>query len=740
VRDRRARSEGAEETLHTESALRALEQRGMVREDRQTRLFEAFQYQTKARETRRQQAILDEMARHRAEAAAGSARRAEQLAASMRVQEGRLEVREREGMYLAEYQQRRVEWAVRAAESRGTAGEALRMLVEDQRAGSLRAAAGAAARQRDMLRAEADSVAAAQQEGMRRFGGDGGRLGRSIAERNKDAGEYRSHNQGDAASTASTPAALGAGLGSGDSGSGSEGGVCGRGAEQFRSLRPLLLPPMRLLCRIGGGGSNSNSGSGSGAGGETRGVLLRVSLVGEDRYQDLLAKLRLLCRAREVRRNDVRYLHETLAFFERNLARLAHLRRLNRTARFESRAARCAVLEEAVCVERRLAVLQSDADKYCMKLLAIGAEEAGLFEYLFVRGGRKDFEYAHSPQRFSRRAEEAPPAGGAWLQQKKPGTPLARRPASRGMPPPSPKTGGQSGQGKGKAGQGGQGQGGAIDSYYHETEEFLKTPRIAMDQVDRDYFSAVRDTPFQPPPPPQTYFLDVFGSGGPSGGGSGSGGGGGGGGSSKKSDGKVGTPSSKRKGGVGGAAAAAAAATAVADIDRKAEAARKKLIPGLSLFLSPQPAGYEFFPWAQAVLRWAALTAACMSEREGIWRRAYRGHCISFQQRMAYVTLTEQPLSTSSSAALLTPSDAAAPRAVDGADTLELYELLCCRAGLRLAGLEAATDAPFQLTVSSRDCEAWFGMHPFSLVGRFLYLEVCFYGFYVTVYDITFFA
>lgn len=569
----------------------------MLREDKLAILVSCFDYQTHAREQRKAQQRLEELERHRAENAASSERRAQQLKASLKINEAKVEQKERELMYFSEFHQRAVEWKIKDIENSGCAAEAVKMIKEDQ----LSRAVGRKMREdeekRQVAQEQLEKIVNAKIEGIRLRGGDGARFGRKLAERNfADKGnDINSINDPSCACTDLLSLNI-------DNVSKSE-----RSASAFHEIRPQLASSLRISCRLSGGPMDQMR----------RFVLLNAVPVTEARYVDLFAKINTLSNARLLRRNNFRYLREALAHFERDLARLNYLRHLNRTVKFESKNDRHKVLNEAVFVERRLTNIQNDAENYGTKLVSILKEEVENFQYIFLQGGQKDFVYAHSPHLFKLKATATNiPKAGSRLQQKKKNGLTSRR-ASKidiRISEPSPKNA-ESNSIEGKITK-------TTECWFHESEEFMKN-RVDIDEIDRKYYSAIENIPFMFLTPPTLDFT---------------------------------TPPACTTG----------------------------KVPGLSKFIEPDANKYGFYKTSLSVIKWVSEMVSKMTERERIWKCHYRNQLISFYQRMFYVCNTETILSTTSSAAMLNPHDITAPHAIDSADVLDLYELLCCRISVKL--------------------------------------------------------
>lgn len=577
----------------------------MRTEDQLALLISCFDYQTLAREQRKIQQHLEELERHREEIAASSERRADQLRASALQQEARLEQRERELMYFCEFDQRAVEWKIKEIENRGCAAETVKMIKEDQLAHAVAAQGRAQKEAGRISREELAKVVAAKWEGVRLHGGDGSKNGRSLAERNFAAKAYSVDRHYDAVSVRSGSLAAVT-----TSSSNLEMIV-----NEFNELRPQLSVHMRLARLISKDDCMESKSA----------ILMRVSQKTDCRYFDLFTKLHELARIREIRKCDYRFLLEALAYFEVGLRRLTHLRHVNRTIKFESRKARQDVLNEAISLENRLSILQSDAEKYGMKLVAVMKEEMEIFQYLFIQGGKKDFVFTISPHLFKLKTEAAEEkVAGSWLQQKKKNPVISRRASKadvKGLTAPSSKN--ALAASKMKLSE--------SELWFHETEEFLQTAKLQIDQIDMEYFSSIASTTIDVAQPPELFEFESCGS-----------------------------------------------------DARKARRGATK-VPGLSLFLDPSFGDYGFWQWSRRVLKWASAAIVTMTTRERAWRSHYRTQLISFYQRMQYVCLTELALSITSSAAVLNPYDTTAPWAVDRADVIDLYKLLCCRVKLNIS-------------------------------------------------------
>ena len=653
LRERRAHSESIEEIMKVESILRKHDRSEMAKEDNLALFISCFDYQTHAREQRILQEHIDALERHRAETAASSDRRAQQLEVSLMKQEEKVQRKERELMYFEEYHQRALNWTIKDIENKGCALESVFMLKEDQLAQSIESTERAVRDRQRIDIEQTEKVMAARLEGIRRHGGDGSKLGRGLAERNF-AAKSNVHDWSMASSVLSGSQAS------------EEGTVMNsdRSLNTFSELKQKLAPNLRMHCGLGGVPNLPT---------KRNHLLVRVSAIKEHRYFELFAQVHALSEARHRRRNEFRYLKEALAHFQRTLSRLMHLRHLNRTVKFESKNARHKVLSEAVALEKRLGSIESDADKYAMKLITVLKEELDSFDFLFVKGGPKEFVYAHSPHLFKKKPESANDKLAESLMQKRKKSTSGPLRASR-VDARSRSSANSAHKVKDNT-----------DSWYCVSEDFLNN-RVDIDQTDVLYFSSV--TPLESLHAPDLYNKIL--------------------------------PVGHKAGNVRG------------------------MVPGLSKYLDSDPSAYNFFQWSGEVLEWTVKYIKMMSERERAWRRHFRQQCVCFYQRLLYVSRTELTLSTTSSAALLNPYDSSVPEAIDHADTLTLYELLCCRTSIKLTvylitfcnknlftstcfrqGLDLTTNLPFDLVMTSRDCETKFGMHPFSMVARFNYLSVC---------------
>ena len=626
LRDRREKSESFEEVLKVESILRTQEQKAMTLEDKLAILISNFEYQTHEREIRKIREHIEALERHRAETAATNERRTEQLKASIRIQEANRERKERELMYFVEYNQRKVEWSINSVQSNECASEVISMVREDQLAQTMRATELEKERDKKILREETDKVIFAKLEGLKKYGGDGGRLGRTILERNADAKEYRELGN---MSEISYPTSV------------SNATNCSnltftdRSVNTFISTKSELQRSMRIQCQL----EDTRGGKES--------VFLRVAAVKDKRYAALTSKLDALFHARKVRRNDFRFLLEALAYFEIALKNINKIRNDYRKAKFPTKHARQAVLNEAVSLEKRLTYLQSDIDKYVMKLISILKEELEVFEFLFIKGGDKEFVYAHSPSLFKKKSQVENSAAGSWLQQKKTTTTISRRVTKIDHGGGKLKKGNFRAEKKSLE---------AEDSWYHESEEFLNN-RIDIDRIDLTYFSDVRDSPMATIPRSEPCFV--------------------------KDEAESTQHSCTKKVEINGSRLEDFCSTCE-ETQRKDKSGRRTTA-GLSLYIDEDLNMYDFYVWAKSVIQWSKKMIDIMSSTEKIWRRHYRNHGISFYQRMIYVCNTEISLSTSSSAAIISHSDVTIPRAIDSADTLGLYEILCCRSGVRIS-------------------------------------------------------
>jgi hypothetical protein len=469
IKKRRDESESEEEVMKMENIFRKLDRIKMAEEDKLSLLITRYDRETSEREKRIRQEYLQKLERHRSETQANSSHRSVQMQAYMHVQELKLQQKEREIMYFNEFQQRAVDWKLKQISSTGCAKEITFMIIEDKLAHEIIVSEKEKRRHELELQIESQKVKEALEIGKKLYGGDGNRAGRSIAERNAAAKEYQLQSLNTVPDFYS------------DSDS-----VC----SQAKSVNIFSETKHELLSSLKFSGSLSVKDDSSEQ--QFRKVLLQTAITMEDRCGDLFKNLIALTELRSVRSSDFRVLSEYLTHFEIFLRRLNHVRHELHVQKYETKNARQTVLNEAIDLEKKIGLVHSSIDKYALKLLSVMKEELLVFQYLFVKGGGKSFEYAHSPHLFKKKEVEPNTINGGWLNQKREKNKISRKVNKTKL--------------KDDKNDLPRKEIVVADDYYLENDEIINSS-VDISRLDRDYYSSISAKLEVLKDAPKPYFL-----------------------------------------------------------------------------------------------------------------------------------------------------------------------------------------------------------------------------------------